>query len=75
MNVGGGLVQIGGGGLTSSGVITAKSSLIANNSAIGGNIHFTATRSTDDKAMGIINYYSSGSTSATAYNLSAFYFV
>ena len=49
--------------------------MVVNNSSIGGNIHFTPTRSTDDKPMGTINHYSSGSTSATAYNLGSFYFV
>ena len=70
----GGLVAVGHGGLTVNGPITANSTFTTYNSAIGGSIYFKPTRNTDDKVMGAINYYASGSTSATAYNLSSFYF-
>lgn len=51
-----------------------RSNIWANNSAIGGSIAFLPTRSTDNNATGIINYYACGSTSATSYNLGSFYF-
>ena len=54
--------------------IYLKSTIWVNNSTIGGQIAFLPTRSTDGNATGIINYYASGSTSATDYNLGSFYF-
>ena len=51
-----------------------RSNIWANNSAIGGSVAFLPTRSTDNNATGIINYYACGSTSATSYNLGSFYF-
>lgn len=51
-----------------------RSNIWANNSAIGGSIAFLPTRSTDNNATGLINYYACGSTSATSYNLGSFYF-
>lgn len=51
-----------------------RNTVLVNNTALGGTISFQATRSTDDKATGLINYYALGSSSATDYNLGAFYF-
>ena len=51
-----------------------KSTILVNNSTIGGSIAFLPTRSTDGNATGVINYYACGSTSATDYNLGSFYF-
>lgn len=52
-----------------------RSNIWANNSTIGGSIAFLPTRSTDNNATGLINYYACGSTSATSYNLGSFYFI
>lgn len=51
-----------------------RSSIWANNSNIGGSMAFLPIRSTDNNATGTINYYACTSTSATSYNLGAFYF-
>ena len=66
-------LYVGGASLFSSSAYF-RSNILANNSAIGGSIAFLPTRSTDNNATGLINYYACGSTSATSYNLGSFYF-
>ena len=66
-------LYVGGASLFSSSAYF-RSNIWANNSSIGGSIAFLPTRSTDNNATGIINYYACGSTSATSYNLGSFYF-
>jgi hypothetical protein len=51
-----------------------QSTVLMNNSSIGGSISFMASKATDDKPTATLSYYSQGKSSDTDYTLGAFYF-